>query len=292
MRNFPSAIAGGLTAISLVLLTACGGNGGDDAEGRLSLGIVDAPVDTAQHVYVQFNGVELHGPDGAVSVDFSSPKQLDLLSLTGSNDAPLLSDYALTAGEYQWMRLKVATDGALDSYLVDKDGLSHEFTIPSGSETGLKLVQGFTLAQGGVADFTIDFDLRRSLVLDAGGYKLKPTLRLVNNLEVGQLSGSVDASLIAAHCGANEYGAVYLFNGAVTADDVDGDSGDPVTSALVKTDGSGQYQIGFLAAGNYTAAWTCDADIDQADSDDAVSFFGSAAVTVVANQTSTQNFAG
>ncbi len=281
-----------LLLASSAVLAACGGSGSDDNTGRLSLGVVDAPVDDAQHVYVQFSGIELHGPDGSVSVDFAAPKQLDLLALTGTNDAPLLSSYELTAGDYQWIRLKVDTNGALDSYLVDSNGLSHELTIPSGDETGLKLNRGFTLAQGGVADFTIDFDLRHSVIEDGTGYKLKPTLRLVDNVVVGSVSGNVATDLVTAHCAANQYGAVYVFAGAnVTPDDVDGDAGDPITSALVADDGTNAYQVGFLAAGNYTVSWTCDAGLDLAETGETLAFFGTANVVIAANQNTVLNFA-
>ncbi len=285
-KSFKSTVV----AAALLSLAACGGGGSDSKTGKLSLSVVDAPIDGAQHVYVQFSGVELHGPDGTTSVDFAQAKKLDLLALTGTNDAPLLADYEVTAGEYQWMRLKIDTANDLDTYLVDSNGLSHELTIPSGAETGLKLNQGFTVAQGGVADFTIDFDLRRSIVEDAGGFKLKPVLRIVNNLEVGSLKGTVSSDLITAHCGANETGVVYLFNGSVTADDVEGDSGDPITSGMVSSDGSASYEIGFLAAGSYTAAWTCDADNDDPLLNNDLSFFGSASVTITANQAATLNF--
>lgn len=62
------------------------------ATGRLTLGISDAPVDRAEHVYVQFRGTELQGAFGQrISigyVDDSEPPQaitktLDLTALQG-----------------------------------------------------------------------------------------------------------------------------------------------------------------------------------------------------------------
>jgi len=98
---------------------------------------------------------------------------VNLIEFQGVNAAPLLFDYELPAGYYQWMRLGVSAllgaDGGVDdtdlagtecvgdeSYLVMNSGESrHNLYIPSGAETGLKLIGGFTVPAGGSADFTI-----------------------------------------------------------------------------------------------------------------------------------------
>jgi hypothetical protein len=49
------------------------------------------------------------------------------------------------------------------SYIIDGTG-QHTLTIPSGAETGLKLVQGFTMPVGGIANFTVDFVLSKSVI--------------------------------------------------------------------------------------------------------------------------------
>lgn len=278
-----------LIIASLILLTAC--NTDDDTkDGRLSINIVDAPIDGAQHVYIQFSGIELHGPTGTHTLSLNPPKKLDLLTYNGTNDTALLNDYALPAGEYQWIRLMVDTAGNRDSYIVTSAGASYELTIPSGDETGLKLNRGFTLAQGGIASFTIDFDLRRSIIQAAGSYKLKPTLRIENKLETGSLRGTITTNLISANCSANEYGVVYIYSGSTTPDDIDGDANDPITSAQVSNNGSMAYSAGFLAPGTYTAAWTCQADNDDPTQNDTLQFLGTSSVTIVAKQPTTLNF--
>src|SRR5690606_22526037 len=107
---------------------------------------------------------------------------------------------------------------------------------------GLKLVRGFTVPAGGVADFTLDFDLRKSVHDPAsepgnasGDYILRPVLRIVDNTQVGRISGTVAGSLITAGCDP----VVYVFAGAeVTPDDVDAleTDVDPVTAAPVEQD--------------------------------------------------------
>lgn len=275
------------------LVTACLGG---DSTGRLTLAITDAPVDGATAVVVEFTGVEIKPAGGdAVNFDFDAPRQIDLLALTGTDSDALLDGVEVPAGMYDWVRLKVnaTADGVTDSYIDLKDGTRHELDIPSGSETGLKLVSGFAVPAGGAASFTIDFDLRKSVHQPMSGsdvYVLRPALRVVDNTHVGAIAGTVDASLITATCSP----AVYVFPGSgVTPDDVDNNAPDPVTTAIVKLnsgDGLYEYTAGFLTAGAYTVTFTCDAAGDDPDTDDTLVFSGTQSATVVADQTTTVNF--
>jgi hypothetical protein len=287
------------------LLVACGGGDGSDSTGSLSLSVADAPVDTASVVVVEFTGVELQHSDGErILFDFtepggpcemdSTPCQIDLLALTGGESEFLLKDEVVPSGKYSWARLLVKAElGEHDSYIeIEDGGMQYEMIIPSGAESGLKLNSGFIVPAGGEADFTIDFDLRKSVnnpegltFMDVDVYKLRPTLRTVDNAEVGVLMGSVDSGLITADCS----GAVYVFKAGATPDDEDGDDGDPITSGLLMDDYS--YKVPYLAEGDYVAAFTCDADIDEAGVEDAgVGFSSEAPVTITAGQNTTQNF--
>jgi len=237
----------------------------------------------------QVHGVELKPQGGpAFSIDFATPKSLDLIQLQGEDRALLLDGEEIPAGEYEWMRLKVDADPnvAGDSYLqLEQSGAECEMRIPSGDQTGLKLIRGFTIGVGTTTDFTIDFDLRKSIVAPPGqttivdtcdnqAFMLKPVLRIVDNLQVGTIAGDVDANLIAAQCAASDQdpypGNVYLFGpipagASVTPDDYDGD-GDALTSAMVDPD-TFRYTIGFVPAGNYRVAYTCDLDDTMVDAD-------------------------
>ncbi len=318
-----------LLTAAVAALAGCGGGGSDDMQsktGTLRLGITDAPVDQADAVVVQFSGVELKPTGGAAfSRDFPVLKTIDLLALQGTTRALLLDGESVPAGEYEWMRLKVNADPSVRDSFVTIGGQECEMRIPSGAETGLKLVRGFTVGVGTVTDFTIDFDLRKSVVqppgqrADAGAcdgqvYLLKPALRLVDNLQVGAIGGTIDSSLLSAPgCVAStaKPGSVYLF-GPVQAtdpaptvpDDVDGiaaDGADPLTSALVSPD-TYKYTIGFVPAGRYVVAYTCDADDSEIDADvippapatgEVVTFapVNGTTIDVTANQNVTVDFA-
>jgi hypothetical protein len=289
-------------------VTACDSN--DSAStGSLSVGVTDAPVDTAQKVIVEFSGVEIKPANGeSISFDFTerctadpASCQIDLLALTNGVSQQLLDDETVPAGQYNWMLLMVNAEPNIpDSYIVI-DGHEFELRIPSSAQTGLKLNRGFVVPAGGAASFTIDFDLRKSVhdPGDNGDYMLlRPTLRIVDNAETGTLSGSVDSSFITTGgtSGGTCAGAVYVFEGNVTEpDDVDGDLGgpDPITSALVAADGIYNYKVGFLSEGDYLIAFTCDASADDPEADDdnaTVSFLSTATVTITADSTTTHNF--
>jgi hypothetical protein len=304
---------GSLVIFSTILaVSSCGGSGGGGSSGAgtgtLSLQITDAAVDTAEHVYVQFSGLEIQSTDGKsttlyycedpnnpsntiVSADACTTppksKQIDLLALNGGVVNPLLDSYTLPAGHYDWIRLMVDTN-PMDSYIV-VGGTPYDLRIPSGAQTGLKVNRGFDVLAGGSANFTIDFDLRKSVHLANGNYMLRPTLRMVDNVMVGSISGTVDQLLITTGCTP----AVYVFAGSgVTPDDIDGIAADPVTTATVKQDTGGvyRYMAAFLEVGSYTIAYTCDAAADDPTVDNALTFSGTTTVSVTAKTNTVHNF--
>lgn len=294
-HTYLSGLIYGGTAL---LLTACGG--GSAGSGTLNLSIKDAPIDLATKVVVQFSGVEVKPEGGApFSIDFASPRQIDLMQYQGTDYAPLLSEYTLPAGKYNWLRLKVIAleDSVRDSYIEFDGGAQYELYIPSGAETGLKLVSGFVVPENGVANYTIDFDLRQSVLPPSGGssaYKLKPALRFVADDSAGHIMGSVGSvSLGDAACSGSAY-AVYVFNGAdVAPDDTDGSAADPLATALVHYNATAtqyQYAVGFLPAGGYTVSFTCQADLDVAESSEEIAFIGTVNATVTAGNTTIVNF--
>jgi len=300
--KFPSAavvsVLGAVVCIAvLALLAACGGGGPSSPEasqfGRLTLRVTDSPVTSAKRVVVQFTGVEVKAVNGDTEVFDFAPRQIDLLALDGGGSEILLSDETLPAGDYQSIRLKVnaGRDGS-DSFIELDDGAIHPLFIPSGNQTGLKLIRGFTIGAGNTHNFTIDFNLRRSVIHPPGlgePYLLKPVLRMVDNLEVGTLDGTVEAGLIVEGCKP----AVYLFTGAdVVPDDV-GSATPPLASTAVNLDettGAFKFRIAFVPTGSYTLAFTCDADDDDAETDDAITFAAPVNATVTAGQTTTVEF--
>lgn len=177
------------------------------------------------------------------------------------------------------MRLEL---GDADGFsVVDSEG-EHPLFVPSGAQHGLQ-TSGFVVPEGGSADFTIDFDVRKSLAYNPGPdrYVLRPTLRLVDNVTVGEIAGTVDSTLISTACGddeSNPYpGSVYIFSGADQAPDDIGSDNEPLAAVPVDPDTLG-YIAAFLPDDEYTVAYTCDEDNITDENgdpvDDSLEFYG------------------
>ena len=274
-------------ALLTIFITACSSDSNDTGNdtGTVSVGITDAPVANASEVHLAISGITFKGPDGQVfhslTTDTEDYTQIELTELAGIASETLLSNVEMTAGEYQWIRLEVVTEGDMDTYLVLDDASTHELTIPS--TTGLKLNRGFTLPANGSASFTLDVDLQKSLVEDASGYKLKPVIRMVDNVEVGHITGTIDGTFLSGNSCTDA--SVYLFSGLDTIPtDINGDTGpDIVTNMDVSNN---QYAFGFVVAGNYTVSLVCDV-VDDPEAEDTLNFLASRNVTVTASETVT-----
>lgn len=272
--------------MALVSLYGCG-NSGDSAmdagsSGFVSILLTDAPVDDVTEVWVQFTGVELKPQSGSpVEFVFDTPRDIDLLTLQNGTTTSLLPMTTVDTGPYEWIRLMVNAefDDVYDSYAMTDTGEQLELAVPSGSQSGLKLVSGFTITQDQSTNLVIDWDLRQALVDPKGrpGLYLRPALRVTDTAVYGTLFGTVDATLVedADNCSNNPAentgSAVYLYEGSV---DTPGDIGDattpPFTTATVtqNNDGFYVYSFHYLSIGTYTAAFTCQASDDVPDVDD------------------------
>lgn len=276
----------GLVFAATLGLSACGSSGSPDSEtGRLSLNVSDGPIHDAEKVCITFDAIEFKsaGDDPAVRVELDPAEKVNLLDFQGMNAAPILIDEELAAGDYAWMRLYIDAElgsngGAGDtggvmcdgegSYVSMDDGSVYNLYVPSSAQTGLKLVSGFTVPPNGSANFTIEFDLMKSITQPPGlspDLVMRPALRLVNNVDAGALIGEVDSALAAAS-GCDP--AVYLFDDGVAPNAItngEDDPNDPVATALVEArDNAGvteyHYSMGFLLPGDYEAAFTCDGE--------------------------------
>jgi hypothetical protein len=283
----------GTSVFVLLGLSACGGS--DSTGASMSLSVGDAPIDGAEKVVVAFTGVELVPNSGnPVTVTFPSPKTIDLLNDSGTASAQLFSE-PIPAGSYGQIRLMVVADGdPSNSYMILSDGSMHGLRVPSGSETGLKLISGFDVPISGVVDYTIDFDLRKAITCPPGQAPaciLKPVERLVDNTTVGNIQGQVSNTLVPTGCTPG----VYLYAGTVTApEDMNSAAaaGDPNQPIASKAPVAGSqppyyYQFTFLAPGNYTMAFTCQASQDDPDQADPAVVFDpvKTGIAVTAGQT-------
>ena len=292
MKNIIKQTAVGVLAASAVFLTGCGGSGSGSGEtattGFLSLGVSDGPIHSAQKVCITFSEIELKSGSETTIIALDPVRKINLLDFQGAAAAPLLINEQVTAGDYQWMRLGIdairgSNGGAGDtsgvdcdgdaSYIVMDDNSVHNLYVPSGANTGLKLVGGFAVPVGGSPSFTAEFDLARSITAPPGldpDVILKPVIRLVNNVDVGTLAGVVDTGLATAE-GCEP--SVYVFEDGITPNPIgidddpestETDPNDPLATAMVNKQINSDetetwnYSVGFLLAPvDYEAAFTC-----------------------------------
>jgi len=259
--------------------------------GYLNLSVSDAPIKDAAKVCIRFDGVELKHADSGdkETINFDEPEVVNLLLNQGANSHPIITGWEVPAGEYEWIRLKVQAErgmsgGANDgdptselcddqtenSYLVRKNGDLNNLYIPSGSQRGLQLIKDIIIAANRTGDYTAEWDLGKSFNSPPGqlpDVMMKPVVKLVAKNEVGTLVGSVADGLIALEsCDSENFPpSVYVFDDGVTPNPLDDPfaEDDAVATGLVEQqmleDGSMQYRysIGFLLAGNYEVAYTC-----------------------------------
>jgi len=305
--------------LSALLITACGGSDEETSLPSFSLSVSDAPVDDLSEVVVCFNQIELKGnsqdivftvgnESGMIAANdlcldnsgdvISNTVGLDLLQYTGSDSITLVDGISIEAGNYTQLRL-IMSDG---SYGIDAQTTAKiSVSVPSNE---LKL-DGFTATLGGTVDFTLEFDLNKGMTNPVGqaGYFLKPRgVRLVNNNEAGHIDGTVSETLLIDNqCtplsdSTVNVASVYIYGGlGLTIDTLEDNGGDesenlPYASTAVTFNSeqtSYNFEIGFIKAGDYTIAVSCDTE-DDPEIDEEVNFITSQNVTVVTGNTPEQ----
>lgn len=190
-------------AALLATLAACGGGGGDGGgTGTLRLALTDAPACGYESVNVTVERVRVHQSSGAADnaagwseIVLAQPKTIDLLDLT-NGALEELGQTALPAGSYTQLRLVLAANsgGNADANWIVKEGQTAKIALdtPSAQQSGLKLNVNMTVQPNQVADFVIDFDACKSVVVagSSGKYNLKPVLRVIPRTFTG-VSGAV-----------------------------------------------------------------------------------------------------
>ncbi len=153
----------------------------------LSVSLTDAPANydavniTFSEIAVSMNGgwVVLSGDPMTVNLlEWNNGKSIEL----GRQD--------VDPGKITQIRLMVTKSEVV------VDGVTHDVTIPSAEQTGLKIVTNFDLVAGSTYEIVLDFDANQSIVTtgnpsNPNGYKLKPTIRAVEKAVTGSISGTV-----------------------------------------------------------------------------------------------------
>lgn len=256
LLNLVSYILILLLTISLISCSS----GGDGGTGTLGIGLTDTPGDY-DHVFVTIKEVQvkkgLNNGESGWLTGFEVNETFDLLEL--QNGA--IADLGLTeleAGKYNQLRLILSSEplgehpfanyvviqGEVEEeYIIGQEQgeyyTTEELKVPSGLQTGIKIVQGFTIEVGGSTELTLDFDAEKSVVQAGNNTKwlLKPTIKVLETVTYS-VSGVVDTIV--------EELSVPL-NGASVSAQVQDSNGEPSeiygTKTAIIDDIDGAYKI-------------------------------------------------
>jgi hypothetical protein len=202
-----------LGALVLAGLAACGGGGGGDdvsfvgaSNGTLRLAVTDAPTCGYDAVNVTIQKVRVHKSSTASDTDsgwsevvLNPARRINLLTLTnGVLDE--LGQTPLPTGKYTQLRMVLADNDSahpLANSVLPTGGAETALKTPSGQQSGVKTNINIDIAANKMADFVLDFDACKSVVVagNSGQYLLKPVVTVIPRYVSG-VTGFVDATLV------------------------------------------------------------------------------------------------
>ncbi len=232
-----SSRLGGAGTAALAFLLSCGGTGGMVGTGTINVRLVDGPITGYKQLNVNIQKVEIGDENGFMTL--GEPNQtFDLLSLTNGVSATLVDGKTIPAGHYTQMRLVLGSGNTI----MLADGTVADLTVPSGMQSGIKLLVNFDVQPGTTRDVVIDFVADHSVqVVQTGGsskFILRPTIHVVEDfLATGSISGTFTDASGAPLAGAE-----------VTAQVLSG-TGVPSVVSHTTTGADGKYLLALLPAG-------------------------------------------
>jgi hypothetical protein len=241
-------------------------------EGRYVFHLTDAPVDELSAVFIKVASLSVKPQSGSwIDIPLEVAQEINLLEYQNGKSIPLAAVDSLPAGTYQELRLIL--DNKAPSRALNAVGEDVGLRVPSGSESGIKIKGSFVIGEAlGGGDYTVDFDLRKSIMRQSNGaesvategnsiankgrspkspsgsplflegekadYMLKPVVRMVNNADIGAIEGQSDEgeNLICA----------YLVGSEEEEEDVLCSSAENTASVT-----EGRFKLAFLPPGDY-----------------------------------------
>jgi len=105
-------------------------------------------------------------------------KQYDLLTLQDTSEIIAMAN--LEVGSYTQIRLKIV-EGEDETYVKIGDDTYYPLEVPSGTQSGLKLIHPFEIVEGGNTVLFLDFDAEKSVIKTGNDqYKLQPTIKILS----------------------------------------------------------------------------------------------------------------
>lgn len=268
-----------------VILSGCSGSSSSsngDGTGKVTFSLKDAPAESYKAVYVSVARVEVQknsssGGSAGSWITVSTPqKTYNLLELVNGAKS-VLGSYELEEGAYGQIRLLLSDSSdtgkningenhPYPNYVIDSEGVVHNLKVPSGYQSGIKIVGGFSVS-GQDFEILLDFDAAASVVKagNSGQWLLKPVIKSIVVTDSGRITGVVKGPngnpIEDVLVSVQKNGSAY-----------------PEIVASSETDDNGEYFID-VPSGSYTVV-VSDADYSAA----------CGAVSLSARTTTTKNF--
>jgi hypothetical protein len=277
-------------------LTGCGcgfdcNDDDDDDPATVSLGFSDAPIDDVQEVVLVVDTITFRRSSGDVVVEtFTIPKlsltdaetfPVDLLEYPGTIRLLVITDLPMERGTYSSIVLDILDGDVNQSYVRDDEGAK-----PLNAPSSQLVLPGISVSAGAQSN-TVEFSLGQSLLYQSSSDSYELTIEgiRVEDSDAGSIAGSVDSSLfdLDAPCDAKADpllgNRVYLYSGinlgldnladvytSNSSDSIPDDAIAPYAVADVVEAGGlpiRSYTFGFIPEGQYTLAFSCEAEDDD-----------------------------
>ncbi len=230
------------------------GSSSSSSTGTLSLSLSDAASNDYKAIYITVKEVQVHlgGGEGNWYTVASPGTTYNLLTLVNGIVGQLSLTY-LETGTYTQLRLILGSSPDSSSnilevshpfpnYVVDASNQYHELKVPSGYQTGIKLVHEFEIVEGVTTELVLDFDTEKCVVQSgsSGSWKLNPVIRVLGTTNKAIVSGVVTGTGNAPIAGAR-----------VSIQRYDPETHEVAVFASTLTTADGEYQI-YVEPGLYT----------------------------------------
>jgi hypothetical protein len=257
-----------LATLAGITLSACGDSAGVDGDAHIRVLLTDAAAEYIGTASVDIGAVELIPTEQGTPVLLTEDGTDGLTNLFELQNAAtmVLAEATFAAGSYSQLRLIVeaAHVSLTDGYEFNDGSTEMDLIVPSGAETGIKLLlgvadadeQGPLIIATGEMELVLDFDVGQSFVIQGdpetpagiNSVLFTPTIRVAVPSAAGTITGNVSTSLES----------VSVEGLAVMADRADkGEVEEFQTeTATTTTNADGTYALHFLVPGTYVVTVT------------------------------------
>lgn len=217
-----------------------------------------------------------------INADGDDTFQIDLLDYRGLSQLTVIKDTDFDRGNYNSIVLTLVDNDVNSSYVQEADDERKELNI-----TGTTLTIDGMRINSRQQTITIKFSLAQALqyISSSDTYQLTTKgIRVLDNDDGAAITGRVDSDLLdqVADCRSNDQDTsnrVYLYSGrnltvsqladvytSNSSTSIPANAIHPFDVALVRQNPSStdwEYFLGFLPSGDYTLAFTCNAETDD-----------------------------